>query len=665
MKVSNMKDIWYRLLILLSMAISSTNGADHNSVRLVNVGPRKRSGMVQQFRSSKWKSLCGGVCWTNHNADVTCKELGFEKGTKPDEESEITDEVTTGRYNCKGSEHALKNCSEISQCSQCKYGAQVICLGAVRLNDSDSPGNYRVEVFRQNSKQKWRWGGLCPRCWTPTNTDVVCRQFGFGSSKVKDTSHMHSNSTIWEHVQINCTGTENHLYDCNKTEGQSCEGCASQAVTVQCPKKEPTYHEKCEPEHDCKTGELHCINNRCDCVTGFYWNKEEKSCTKRPSYNQSCTDTTGCFGDLSCQGNTCRCNDETLLFWNGNEMNCTDRGEFNTTCSDRTKCIIGLTCTENHVCRCENETKSYWDSDRTACTDKRSYNQSCDIQEYCQNGLRCTINICQCENESRSFWNANERKCVKRQGFNMPCTNRTMCIHGLICSERHVCRCVNVTSSYWNRDKTKCIKRSGLGENCTLDMNESCEDTLECKENNSLGAVCMYTDGIPPSGQIAEHQGKHIMWLIVGGAAILLIILIVIALCVIKRRRRNTYKRGQENPNQQHKPNQLLYSEAVGNGTHENDDGLLYSIAPGDATAQGSQIEMAETSDYGYGVLGGKRVENDADGMYSHTKQWTNTGEYDMFVRNNRDNEVNDVNDIYDHARGVPQEGDYDEFQKK
>ncbi|XP_069140312.1 uncharacterized protein [Argopecten irradians] len=576
MKVSNMKDIWYRLLILLSMAISSTNGADHNSVRLVNVGPRKRSGMVQQFRSSKWKSLCGGVCWTNHNADVTCKELGFEKGTKPDEESEITDEVTTGRYNCKGSEHALKNCSEISQCSQCKYGAQVICLGAVRLNDSDSPGNYRVEVFRQNSKQKWRWGGLCPRCWTPTNTDVVCRQFGFGSSKVKDTSHMHSNSTIWEHVQINCTGTENHLYDCNKTEGQSCEGCASQAVTVQCPKKEPTYHEKCEPEHDCKTGELHCINNRCDCVTGFYWNKEEKSCTKRPSYNQSCTDTTGCFGDLSCQGNTCRCNDETLLFWNGNEMNCTDR-----------------------------------------------------------------------------------------QGFNMPCTNRTMCIHGLICSERHVCRCVNVTSSYWNRDKTKCIKRSGLGENCTLDMNESCEDTLECKENNSLGAVCMYTDGIPPSGQIAEHQGKHIMWLIVGGAAILLIILIVIALCVIKRRRRNTYKRGQENPNQQHKPNQLLYSEAVGNGTHENDDGLLYSIAPGDATAQGSQIEMAETSDYGYGVLGGKRVENDADGMYSHTKQWTNTGEYDMFVRNNRDNEVNDVNDIYDHARGVPQEGDYDEFQKK
>ncbi|XP_033757564.1 antigen WC1.1-like isoform X2 [Pecten maximus] len=761
MKNNSMGAIQFCLLILVVVSTESTESVKF-SVRLVN--GTKRSGMVEQLLGSTWKSLCGGVCWTAENARVTCKELGFQGGSRPSEDRGIIGDDTPGRYKCQGNENVLRNCYQISSCSptQCKYGAQVICQDAVRLIDHEPFGNKRIEFFKQNSKKKWKWGGLCSKCWTGTNSNVVCHQYGLRSGEVKETETIKKNQNIWHHVQFNCSGDEKHLSDCPRSN-QECQNCGNDEAIINCIQKEPSYNEKCDNKTGCKNG-LICKDNVCKCGddTTSFWNVDQMKCTQKHSYNAKCDNKTVCKNGLICKDNVCKCGDESTSFWNDDQMICTKKLDFNETCTNRTECMRGLICAVNNVCRCENETTSYWNTDKNTCTEKQSYNERCGNQLICHNGLMCTDDVCKCQNETSSFWNVDEMKCTKKLDFNETCTNRTECMRGLICAvnnvcrcenettsywntdkntctekqsnnvtcgnqpiclngsickddvckcenetslvwnvdERkctkkldfnetctirtecmrglicavnNVCRCENETSSYWNTDKDACTERSSLGENCTLYMFASCKDTLECKEDDILGAVCRKKNEDVSSGKIDGDRENQVLWPIFVGVSIAVLFIILIVAVVVrwfKKKRRNASKYEQDVSYHHRQP--LDYSEPVLNLSDENlnenqennasEDGL-YSLAQSNiivSVPAPTTTKMTKTDEYGYGVLGGRILENDDDGLYSHSKQWTNTGEYDMFVRKDSDT---DVNNLYDHTRGIQQENLYDEFK--
>ncbi|XP_033757568.1 antigen WC1.1-like isoform X6 [Pecten maximus] len=627
MKNNSMGAIQFCLLILVVVSTESTESVKF-SVRLVN--GTKRSGMVEQLLGSTWKSLCGGVCWTAENARVTCKELGFQGGSRPSEDRGIIGDDTPGRYKCQGNENVLRNCYQISSCSptQCKYGAQVICQDAVRLIDHEPFGNKRIEFFKQNSKKKWKWGGLCSKCWTGTNSNVVCHQYGLRSGEVKETETIKKNQNIWHHVQFNCSGDEKHLSDCPRSN-QECQNCGNDEAIINCIQKEPSYNEKCDNKTGCKNG-------------------------------------------LICKDNVCKCGDDTTSFWNVDQMKCTQKPSYNEKCDNKTGCKNGLICKDN-VCKCGDDTTSFWNVDQMKCTQKHSYNAKCDNKTVCKNGLICKDNVCKCGDESTSFWNDDQMICTKKLDFNETCTNRTECMRGLICAVNNVCRCENETTSYWNTDKNTCTERSSLGENCTLYMFASCKDTLECKEDDILGAVCRKKNEDVSSGKIDGDRENQVLWPIFVGVSIAVLFIILIVAVVVrwfKKKRRNASKYEQDVSYHHRQP--LDYSEPVLNLSDENlnenqennasEDGL-YSLAQSNiivSVPAPTTTKMTKTDEYGYGVLGGRILENDDDGLYSHSKQWTNTGEYDMFVRKDSDT---DVNNLYDHTRGIQQENLYDEFK--
>ncbi|XP_033756106.1 egg peptide speract receptor-like [Pecten maximus] len=136
--------IQFCLLILVVVSTESTESVKF-SVRLVN--GTKRSGMVEQLVGSTWESLCGGVCWTAENARVTCKELGFQGGSRPSEDRRVIGDYAAGRYYCHGNENYLRNCDQISNCSPtpCIYGAQVIC------QDKDATIMFLQHILHQSS----------------------------------------------------------------------------------------------------------------------------------------------------------------------------------------------------------------------------------------------------------------------------------------------------------------------------------------------------------------------------------------------------------------------------------------------------------------------------------------------------------------------------------
>ncbi|XP_060075512.1 scavenger receptor cysteine-rich domain superfamily protein-like isoform X2 [Ylistrum balloti] len=561
------------------------------SVRLQN-GKTYRSGMVQQLVGNDWKFLCGDACWTNKTANVTCNELGFQEGIRPNVNTIMNGNHTPAKYQCKGDEKHLRECQFISECFQCQHVAEVECLGDVRLNDITTD-KHRVETLRKNADGKFTWGSLCSTCWTGNNTHVVCKQFGFGSGTTVDAGL--SNGTRWMHVQFKCIGNEKHLSNCH-------------------------------------TLKEHCVN----------------------------------------------CKHDAGVMCSHNELN------FNETCTGKTRCIHGLVCkhTERNVCRCEDELQTFWNVEENMCTRRSGLDEECilSMNNSCKDTLVCAEGelgvVCRYQNVSMPTTEDGRKK----SNFNETCTDNASCVNGLVCKEQGICKCENELMTFWNAEDKMCTQRSGLGERCTLKMYDSCRESLVCSEDAS-GAVCRHQNvSVTTTG--GGRKSPPLWPIYVGVTAAVLMVLLIITACCYKRKRGNNPKIGQKqsyNKQQQIRLNDC-YIEAIldcdvsvnGNQDNQlddtrrltNDREVMYSLAQSTASAPTTEsvTKTTETDHYGYGILGGKRTENDDEGMYSHAKQWCNTGEYDTFVRNERDT---DVNDIYDRTRDFIQEGQYDEFQRK
>ena len=110
-------------------------------------------------------------------------------------------------------------------------------VGTVRLRNGPNSYSGILEVFFGN-----KWGRVCSRGWTATNTEVICQQLGFQSGQ----SHFSSGPSLLtafrasEDIVLNdvaCNGQENGLLSCTSTTNDLDDCSPENVIGVVCNRK--------------------------------------------------------------------------------------------------------------------------------------------------------------------------------------------------------------------------------------------------------------------------------------------------------------------------------------------------------------------------------------------------------------------------------------------
>ena len=104
----------------------------------------------------------------------------------------------------------------------------IFCTGVVRLVGGNSASEGRVEVYHDGN-----WGTVCDDHWHINNTKVICRMLGYGTPSIVKKGFGRGYGTIILD-NVNCTGTEESIFDCqhNGYENSNCHH--SEDVGVNC-----------------------------------------------------------------------------------------------------------------------------------------------------------------------------------------------------------------------------------------------------------------------------------------------------------------------------------------------------------------------------------------------------------------------------------------------
>ncbi|NXI70105.1 DMBT1 protein, partial [Anseranas semipalmata] len=203
-------------------AICSDSGITiSTSVRLVD-GPNRCSGRVEVLHNDVWGTVCDDG-WDLREAKVVCKQLGCGTALSALPESKYGEgkgQIWLSDVNCTGTEASLtecetkpwgKNiCNHVEDASVECSEVDVPEMGPVRLVDGPNKCAGRVEVLHEN-----RWGSVCDDHWDMQDAKVVCKQVGCGSplSALGGARYGRGSDIIWLD-DVNCTGTEESIFDC-------------------------------------------------------------------------------------------------------------------------------------------------------------------------------------------------------------------------------------------------------------------------------------------------------------------------------------------------------------------------------------------------------------------------------------------------------------------
>jgi hypothetical protein len=119
----------------------------------------------------------------------------------------------------------------------------------------------------------------------------------------------------------------------------------------------------------------HCptlsISNRCDCLTGYYYDFTLGSCNKVKSYYRPCTTDCECDSTkgLQCFNDYCTC--PAYSWFNLVTLSCSSPNVYNTLCSKHYECRsdLGLSCI-NSTCDCASPgVRTYWSTTASRCVE--------------------------------------------------------------------------------------------------------------------------------------------------------------------------------------------------------------------------------------------------------------------------------------------------------
>jgi CD163 antigen len=219
------------------------------SVRLVG-GNGHSTGQVQVgFNNQFWGSICADSSWSNEDATIVCKLLGFERGLR-------TIGSTFGRglsriwlsgVRCNGDEKSLLECvhngwgvSSSISCSSGSQSAGVICIGnhfspEIRLVGGNGNSNGYVEIGFNGT-----WGKVCPTNWDISDAQVACRMLGYQHALAATGGAAFGPGIARRYwiTNVNCRGNEQSIIDCS-VSGWGGVSCSSGTAGVVCTNEKP------------------------------------------------------------------------------------------------------------------------------------------------------------------------------------------------------------------------------------------------------------------------------------------------------------------------------------------------------------------------------------------------------------------------------------------
>ncbi|XP_069468228.1 deleted in malignant brain tumors 1 protein-like [Ambystoma mexicanum] len=186
-------------------------------MRLVNGGHRC-AGRVEVRYKGTWGTVCDDK-WDIRAAGVVCREMDCGGATSYTINAYFgmgTGTILLDDVNCRGMEPFLWNCTNrgwgINNCVHSE-DAGVICAGTskyLRLVNGGHRCAGRVEVHYDDS-----WGTVCRDKFDMKNAQVVCKQLGCGTAVAFAPSSYFGQGTGSILLDdLNCLGTEAHLWDC-------------------------------------------------------------------------------------------------------------------------------------------------------------------------------------------------------------------------------------------------------------------------------------------------------------------------------------------------------------------------------------------------------------------------------------------------------------------
>ncbi|MBN3316748.1 DMBT1 protein, partial [Atractosteus spatula] len=184
-------------------------------LRLVGAGS-DCAGRLEVYHNGSWGTVCDDS-WDLADSQVVCRQLqcgmtlsapvpvSFSQGTGP---------IWLDEVGCLGNESSLWECPSAGwgrhDCGH-KEDVRILCSIPLALRLAGGTNcSGRVELWYEGS-----WGTVCDDSWDLQDAQVVCRQLGCGDavSAAIEASFRPGSGTIWLD-EVNCTGSELHLWDC-------------------------------------------------------------------------------------------------------------------------------------------------------------------------------------------------------------------------------------------------------------------------------------------------------------------------------------------------------------------------------------------------------------------------------------------------------------------